>query len=72
MYSYHVVNDDGTYGPAMLSVWPDWAIGPYDVPKVTNIPLRPDEDGAMPFNDWRLIGEEFMVTSNSKKNFLHD
>ncbi len=49
-----------------MSVWPDWPQNDRDISKSTTTPLDPTTDGAMPFDDWKKIGEEFMLSSNGE------
>ena len=66
VYSYRFLDLEGTSfgGPARVSVWPTWNSNG-DTVKTTKAPLSDLDEGALDFNLWKDIGEEFLTTSSS-------
>ena len=62
VYSYRLVDLDNNYGQARVSVWPTWPLNG-ETPKSIVVPLNDLEEGAMEFDLWKEIGEEFLTTS---------
>ena len=66
VFSYGFTNLHLGLPGATLSTWPDWPQNDRDISKSTTTPLDPSADGAMPFDDWKNIGEEFLLASNGE------
>ena len=61
VYSYRF-EDLGQLPLTRLSVWPTWPLQG-ETPKYTVVPLSDLEKGAIEFDLWKEIGEEFIATS---------